>query len=203
MSRDQPLVPSDVFAGVIGPALLATGHTVDIAPAGPDDLDRVRTFYEQLGDASTYFRFFGIRRAIPDSELHIMVTQVLPRHVALLASIDGRLIGIGEFIVAAVPGEAELAFAVADDHHHEGVATLLLERLAVVARRCGLQRLVAKTMFGNQDMQLVLRTVGLAEHSEFDDGTIVFTLDLSSLDGLIERAAARREAALRKRATGS
>jgi GNAT superfamily N-acetyltransferase len=186
-------VHDNVFDGLLGPALLATGRTVEIADARPDDFERVRQFYEELGDTSTYFRFFGTRRFIPEAELRAVVSHEIPKHVTLLASMRGRLIGIGEYIVGGDPAEAELAFAVADDHHHEGVATLLLERLAVVARRCGLHRLTARTMFGNQDMLLVFRTVGLTRHSDLDDGEVHITLDLTSLDEL-DRQAARRHA---------
>jgi GNAT superfamily N-acetyltransferase len=109
-----------------------------------------------------------------------MVIQDVPRHVVLLASIDDELIGIGEFVVTDTPEQAEVAFAVADDHHREGVATLLLERLALAGRRCGLQRLVAKTLPGNHDMLLVFSTVGLAQQAHFADGIVEVTLDLDA-----------------------
>ena len=170
-------------------ALLATGQPVDITRAAPADLAAVRTFYERLGDTSTYYRFFGLRRALPDGELRRVVGESA-EHVTLLASIDGRLIGIGEYIIGADPTEAEVAFAVADDHHREGVATLLLERLALIAHERGLLRFTATVLPDNADMQLVFRTVGLAVHSRFDDGVIKTVLELASLTAL--RAAARR-----------
>ena len=190
-------VARGVFDGVTGPALLATGRTVEISDATPDDFERVRQFYEDLGDTSTYFRFFGIRRSIPEAELRAVVSHEIPRHVTLLATMTDRLIGIGEFIIGDEPTEAELAFAVADDHHHEGVATLLLERLATVARRCGLERLTAKTMFGNQDMLLVFRTVGLTRHTVSERDEVNVTLDLTSLHNLEARAKFRHALALR------
>jgi GNAT superfamily N-acetyltransferase len=183
---------TDVFAGVVGPALLATGRAVDIVDATPADFEPVRAFYEQLGDASRYFRFFGTRKTIDDSELRAVVAHEIPSHVTMLAWMEDRLIGIGEFIIGIDPTEAELAFSVADDHHHEGVATLLLERLAVVARRCGLERFTARTMFRNQDMRLVFRTVGLTQRSTTDDGEVDVTLDLASLEELEVAGAARR-----------
>lgn len=182
--------------GVSGTALLANGRSVDIAPAAPADLARVRTFYERLSDTATYSRFFGIRRAIPERELRSVVAQDVPHHVTLLASIDNELIGIGEFVMSEKPDEAEVAFAVADDHHREGVATLLLERLAVVARRCGLKQLVAQTLPDNCDMLLVFRTVGLAEQIRFDGGVVNVTLDLSTLDHLEAEAEIRHQQAV-------
>jgi GNAT superfamily N-acetyltransferase len=187
---------SNVFDGLVGPALLATGRTVIITDATPADYERVRRFYDELGDTSTYLRFFGIRRSIPEAELRAVVSHEIPHHVTLLAWLDARLIGIGEFIVGGDPTEAELAFAVADDHHHEGVATLLLERLAVVGRRCGLHRLTARTLLGNGDMLLVFRTVGLTRRTVVDEGEALVTLDLASLDELEAQAACRHAAAV-------
>jgi GNAT superfamily N-acetyltransferase len=185
----------DVFDGLLGPALLATGQTIDIAAATPDDFETVRYFYYRLGDESLYFRYFGIRKNIPEHELRDVVSHEIPHHVTLLARMSGQLIGIGEFIVGTDVTEAELAFAVADDHHHEGVATLLLERLAVIARRCGLSRLTARTMCGNQAMQLVFRNVGLDRRSEMVDGEIKSSFDLASLIELDAQATRRRAVA--------
>jgi GNAT superfamily N-acetyltransferase len=200
ISVEYGLSPAVLFAGVAETTLLANGCTVDIAPAQPDDIDRVRSFYQHLSDASTYYRFFTMRRTLPERQLHEMVDQDVPHHVTLLASVAGELIGMGEFVVGESMDEAEVAFAVADDHHRKGVATLLLERLAVVARRCGLKRFVATTLPGNHDMQLVFRTVGLTQQSHFDGGVVDIALDLSSLDHLEVEAAARHRHALAMRA---
>jgi len=189
----------DCLAGIVGVALLATGRPVDITAVEPADLERVRSFYDGLSDTSTYYRFFGIRPALPEHELRSIVDPDVPHHVVLLASVDDELIGIGEYIVTSNPKQAEVAFAVADDHHREGVATLLLERLAAVARRCGLTQLVAQTLPGNEDMLLVFRTVGLAERTEFRDGVIEVTLDLASVEHLEAEASRRHQQALEQR----
>ena len=115
--------PGSTFADIERDASLSNGRTVHIAPASLDDLERVRAFYATLSDTSTYFRFFGIRRALPESELRHAVDPAVREHVTLLATIDGALAGIGEFIIGTTGDDAEVAFAVADDHHHEGIAT--------------------------------------------------------------------------------
>ncbi len=163
-------------------AYLSTGHAVDLRLARPDDFDVVRDFYRTLDDESTYFRFFGIRRQLPEHELRDAVGAA-DSHVTMLALMDGRVIGLGEYICAQ-PDEAEVAFAVADDHHREGVATLLLERLAVIAHDRGLLRFTAAVLPGNADMQLVFRTVGLSNRHTYDDGVVNVTLDLTTLSAM-------------------
>jgi GNAT superfamily N-acetyltransferase len=168
------------------------GQPVEIDRAAPADLEAVRAFYARLGDTSTYYRFFGLRRHIPEGEL-LGVVGESAHHVTLLASIGTELIGIGEYIIGTQPNEAEVAFAVADDHHREGVATLLLERLAVIAHDRGLLRFTATVMPGNTDMQLVFRTVGLDVTSRFDDGVVKIVLELASLTSLVAASDARAE----------
>src|ERR1700712_5153158 len=136
-------------------ALLSDGRSVHLAPARPADMSRVRVFYQRLGDESTRFRFFGIRRQIPELELQELVSVASPLHATMLASIGDELIGIGEYHVAPDREEAEVAFCVADDHHGEGVGTLLLEDLAVIAASVGLRRLVAQTLPHNGPMGLL------------------------------------------------
>lgn len=123
-----------------------------------------------------------------------MVAPQLPRHAMLLASIGDDIVGVGEFHVADDPEQAEVAFAVSDDQQGHGIATLLLEDLAVIAECVGLRRLVAKTLPGNTAMQLVFRTAGLVERHRFDDGLMDVVMDLTDHGGL-RREAAEREAA--------
>lgn len=177
-------------------ALLANGGPVHIRPARADDQHRIGDFYHQLSDTSNYFRFFGIRRSIPEPELHALATPALPATMTLLASIGDELVGIGEFHRRQDSDDAELAFAVRDDHQHEGIATLLLEDLAVIANHVGLRRLTAVTLSSNEKMKVVFRTAGLDEHHRFDDGVVEFTIDVEHLDGLREQTKCRHEAAL-------
>jgi len=171
-------------------ALLSTGVTVDVARASPADLAAVRDFYRQLDDTATYHRFMGLRRQLPDDELRGVVGATTD-HVTLLATVAGRLIGIGEYIIGTDPTEAEVAFAVADDHHREGVATLLLERLAEIGHGRGLLRFTATVLPDNADMQLVFRTVGLPMQSRCHDGVVSVVLDLSSVVELLVATARR------------
>jgi GNAT superfamily N-acetyltransferase len=115
-----------------------------------------------------------------------------PSHRALLAMVGDELIGIGESIIGSDATEAEVAFAVADEHHREGVATLLLERLAVIAQRDGVRRLTATVLPGNDDMRSVFRTVGLPVGSRSVDGVVEIVLDVTTRRSLRAAAAGRR-----------
>ena len=158
---------------------------------GPGDVERLRSFYQQLDDTSTYSRFFGLRSYFPDDELQRATVQDVHQQVTLVAESDGRMIGVGEYHARPGRVEAEVAFAVADAHHHEGVATVLLEDLALIARAAGFRRLVADTLPWNKAMQGVFQTVGLVHRQWFEDGVVCVQLDLTADDTRIGVAAAR------------
>ena len=102
------------------------------------------------------------------------------------------IIGIGEYHVSPGRDEAEVAFAVADAHHHEGVATVLLEDLALIGRAAGLCRLVAETLPGNVAMKSVFRSVGLVQRDWFEAGVVYVELDLTA-DHLLQDDADLRD----------
>ena len=196
MSSSAGRVPADetpaTTASLLAPferdVLLATGRAVRVRPASPRDVERLRSFYQQLDDTSTYSRFFGLRPFIPDDELQRATLQNVDQQVTLIAESDGSIIGVGEYHARPGGVEAEVAFAVADAHHHEGVATVLLEDLALVARAAGFRRLAADTLPGNMAMLGVFRTVGLVHRHWFEDGVVCVQLDLTADDLLQDHA---------------
>ena len=157
-------------------------------PASPGDVERLRSFYQHLDDTSTYSRFFGLRSFIPDDELQRATVQDVHQQVTLVAESDGPIIGVGEYHARPGRVEAEVAFAVADAHHHEGVATVLLEDLALIARAAGFRHLVADTLPGNMAMLGVFETVGLVHRHWFEDGVVCVQLDLTADDLLQDHA---------------
>lgn len=84
-------------------------------------------------------------------------------HVALvaLAEEDGRkvIVGGGRYIVTE-PGRAEIAFVVIDDYQGQGIGTLLMRHLAVIARKAGLKELIAEVLPENAAMRKVFSKFG-------------------------------------------
>ena len=143
---DTAMTTDSLLAALERDVLLSTGRAIRIRPARLTDVEGLRTFYNGLDPVSRHLRFFGGRPFIPDDELERATVNDVNRHVALFAEFEDEIVGVGEYF-ALPPGEdAEVAFAVADAHHHEGVATVLLEDLAMVAKAAGFRHLVAETL---------------------------------------------------------
>lgn len=187
----RPVDSTTLLARFDRDVLLATGRAVRVRPATTSDLDAIHGFFDHLSDRSTYFRFLGIRPAIVDHYADLTDDLDVEHRVVLLAFDGHELIGVGEYIRVPHRPEAEVAFAVADDHHGEGVATILLEDLALIAHAAGLTKLVAETLATNDAMLVVFRSVGLVMRSWYEYGQTHVELDLTGASLLEDRADGR------------
>jgi acyl-CoA synthetase (NDP forming)/RimJ/RimL family protein N-acetyltransferase len=164
-------------------ALLSDGSTVEIRPARPEDADDIRQMHEQMSPANAYFRFFSFSPRAPEREALRLARPEAPDHAALLARLDGKLIGVASYEPTERPGVAEIAFAVSDEMHGRGVATLLLEHLVSLARQRRLTAFAAETLPENLAMQRVFADAGLPVERQFADGVIELTMPLPGHDG--------------------
>ena len=164
-------------------ALLADGSTVEIRPAEPADVADVRQMHDELSPANSYFRFFSYSQQAPEREAQRLCRPEDADHVALLARLDGRLVGVASYEPAGRPGVAEIAFAVSDEMHGRGVATLLLEHLVSIAKQRRLTAFAAETLPDNIAMQRVFADAGLPVERQFVDGLIELVMPLPGHDG--------------------
>ncbi len=177
-------------------ALLADGRTVRIRPATPADGDAVRAMHEQMSADNRYFRFFGLGQNVALAEAARVCRAADDDHAALLAWLDGRLVGVASYESTQRPGIAEIAFAVRDDMHGQGVATLLLEHLVSRARQRGLHAFAAETLPDNYAMQRVFADAGLPVERHYADGVVRLDMPLPGadddrLDAYLDKVAAR------------
>jgi acyl-CoA synthetase (NDP forming)/GNAT superfamily N-acetyltransferase len=182
-------------------ALLNDGSTVEIRHAGPQDAAAVREMYAAMSPDSIYRRFFSVSPRAGEQEARRLCREPGPDHEALGAWLDGRLVGVASYEATAGPGVAEIAFAVPDDMHRRGIATLLLEHLVSLARRRRLRAFVADTLADNAAMLRVFADAGLPVQRRLSGGVITLTFPLpgsdadESLDGYLETVARRESRA--------
>ncbi|MGH3304042.1 MAG: GNAT family N-acetyltransferase [Streptosporangiaceae bacterium] len=163
-------------------ALLADGSTVEISQATPADAPAVQLMHERLSPANSYFRFFSFSQQAPVREARRLSRPPGPDHAALLARLGGQLVGVASYEPTERPGVAEVAFAVADEMHGRGVATLLLEHLVSLARQRHLTAFAAETLPENVAMLRVFADAGLVVKRKFADGVIELTMPLPGQD---------------------
>jgi acyl-CoA synthetase (NDP forming)/GNAT superfamily N-acetyltransferase len=160
-------------------SLLADGTTIGIRPARPEDLDAVREMHEKLSPDSLYLRFFSMSPRAAEGEARRLCREPAPDHAALLAMMDGELIGCGSYECDdPSSGSAEVAFAIADDMHHRGAGMLLLEHLVSLARSRGVHTFTAETLSENAPMLRVFADAGLQARRTIADGVYDLTFPL-------------------------
>lgn len=138
------------------------GTTVHVRPIQPDDAPRLVSFHQGLTSRSVYRRFFSIHPRLSDAEVQRFTRVDYVNRLALIAEVDGRLAAVARYDRSPGTSEAEVAFVVADDLQHHGIATLMLELLAHAAWRSGITTFIASALADNRDM------LDIFSHSRFD-----------------------------------
>src|SRR5690242_20816310 len=162
-------------------ALLGDGTTVEIREACPEDFDAVQAMHEAMAPDNIYLRFFSYSRRSAETEARRICRDPAPGNAALLALREGELLGVASYAgPTGHPGQAEVAFAVADHMHHKGIATLLLEHLVSLARSRQLVTFTAETVTENKAMLQVFANAGLPVERRYADGVYELTFPLPS-----------------------
>jgi acyl-CoA synthetase (NDP forming)/GNAT superfamily N-acetyltransferase len=165
-------------------ALLTDGTTIEIRATRPDDFDAVRNMHAKMSSENLYLRFFGLSRSAAEGEARRTCREPAPDHAALLAVLEGQVVGCGSYEVAGDGSRsAEVAMAVADDMHRRGVGTLLLEHLISLARGRGVRTFVATTLSENALMMQVFADAGLGARRALMDGVYEVSFPLPDGEG--------------------
>src|SRR5579859_4024978 len=161
-------------------ALLIDGTTVLIRQARPEDEEAVRQMHAQMAPENIYLRFFSVSKLSSMREAKRVTRPASPDHCALLAWLGDRLVGVASYEPADTgqPDVAEIAFAVTDDMHGRGVATLLLDHLVSIARLRGVRAFTAQTLASNAAMLRVFAAAGLAAKRQVSEGVVETTFPL-------------------------
>jgi|tagenome__1003787_1003787.scaffolds.fasta_scaffold20989914_5 acyl-CoA synthetase (NDP forming)/GNAT superfamily N-acetyltransferase len=182
--------------------LLADGTTAEIREACPDDFDAVKAMHEAMAPDNIYLRFFSYSKRSAEIEAGRICRDPAPGSAALLALSGDQLVGVASYAgLHGQPGQAEVAFAVADHMHHKGIATLLLEHLVSLARSRQVTTFTAETLSENMAMLKVFADAGLPVQRRFSDGVYELTFPLpreedgTALDTYLSAVAERESSA--------
>jgi len=138
----------------------------------PGDAYMLAAFHAHLSPESRYLRFFSYHPVLSQAELHRFTHVDYDRRLALVAIADDRIIGVGRYERQPRTSDAEVAFVVADEFHHHGIATVLLDQLVLAARRRGITAFVAQTMWENHDMLAVFIHSGFDVVRSYEGGVV-------------------------------
>lgn len=177
--------------------ILRDGTSASVRQSGPGDRTAVATFFHDLSAESRWYRFFAVGE--PGQQLLDRFTNSEPRKALTLLALrsvagDARVVAVASYL-ALTTTAAEVSFAVDDRFQGKGIATLLLERLAVHAMEAGFRTFHASVLSDNVAMREVFRDSGFEIRSTSGGGVLEVQLVLSpSLDGVASAERRRQRA---------
>jgi RimJ/RimL family protein N-acetyltransferase len=146
---------------------LPSGREVAIRPIRPDDGRGLQAAHARLSPESRYRRFLSAKPYLTTADLRYLVEVDGANHVALVATTATPrhdIIAVGRFVrLADDPGAAEFAIVVGDRYQGEGLATELLERLALEARGRGIVRFRAMVLVENEAAHRLMRRLAVRQ----------------------------------------
>ena len=135
--------------------VLRDRRRVEIRALGPDDRADLLAAVGRTSEQSLYRRFFAVKGSFTEPEIGFFLNIDFVNHVALVAVLEElgrpRIVGGGRYIVVQ-PKRAEVAFVVVDQYQGQGIGSALLRHLATLARRAGIDELIAEVLPDNTSM---------------------------------------------------
>jgi len=151
-----------------------TGLTILFRPVKISDEPLLKDFFYSLSDDAMYRRFISFRKDMPHERLQDFVVIDYMAQVELLAVMgeEGKeeIIGAGQYAIDEATHAAEVAFAVRDNHHNQGIATELLSYLTYLAKRQGLLGFTAEVLVENKPMLHVFEKMGYDMEKKVESG---------------------------------
>lgn len=154
-------------------ALAADGGVIRIRPVRSTDSGALTHLHEYASKESLYRRFVShAGHYTIAAEVTRLVREPGDSHATLVATEKDRLVGVASYEVLPDRTKAEFSVFVAEDAHGRGIGTLLLEHLAVLARRHGVPDIYGEIMPANAPMLRVAHDLGRPVHTNLDAGFV-------------------------------
>ncbi|CAN5786247.1 bifunctional GNAT family N-acetyltransferase/acetate--CoA ligase family protein [soil metagenome] len=175
--------------------VLGDGETVHLRPIRPDDASALAEFHRRQSLDSIYRRFFSPKPTLSDAELEHFTNVDLVDRAALVVERYGQLIAWGSYERWPGRDDADAAFMVDDEDHGKGIATLLLEHLAALARSNGITRFTAEVLADNRPMLAVFSRAGWPVERHFESGIIDLDFPLDETEEFLDSVERREQRA--------
>jgi RimJ/RimL family protein N-acetyltransferase len=160
---------------------LRDDRPIAIRALRPDDRAGMLAAIGRTSMQSLQRRFFVPKKGFSEQEMAFFLNIDFESHVAIVAEVeeDGHPVisGGGRYIVVQ-PGQAEIAFVVVDAYQGQGIGTILMRHLAVLARNAGLKELIAEVLPENTAMLKLFKKFGFRTDAKGSPQVVHLTLQL-------------------------
>lgn len=162
---------------------LRKGSSVAIRPLAAGEEAAIESWFAGLGAETRYARFFALLERL-DRRMQLELARVdhVDREAIAAFARDGRTVGIARYIRSRGSGTAEVAVAVADDWCGQGIAGMLLERVAGRARAVGIEQFTALCLATNHTVIRLLSRLGPTTIGPLDGEVVSLRIELTGSD---------------------
>jgi acetyltransferase len=160
------------------------GRKVMLRPIRPEDEPAHHDFISRLSPEDIRFRFFGLLREIPHSQMARFTQIDYDREMAFIATADGdrgrsETLGVVRTITDPNNQRSEFAIVVRSDLQRQGLGKHLMQKMIAYVRARGTGELFMHTLRDNTAMQRLARSFGFENRPSDDDDTVELSLRLN------------------------
>ena len=165
--------------------LRVNGSELLLRPIRPEDGERLAEFYQEATPADMRLRFFLPRRVVPRSELARCTQIDYDREMSFVALAPGQSLApqphmVGEARAVCDPDKlrAEFAIQIASPWQAKGLGRLLLDKLVLYLRECGVGEVFGQCLEENRGMAALAQEAGFTVSSGPEAGQLSLSLRL-------------------------
>ncbi|WP_438001585.1 GNAT family N-acetyltransferase [Sorangium sp. So ce185] len=183
---DQVVSRADYPSQEARAASLPSGEALLCRPVRLSDEAALQDLFYRLSDESVYRRFMSHKREHPHEEMQQLVNLDYEQNMAIVACAGPErdaVVGMARYDVDPKNNLADIAFVVRDEWQGKGVGTLLMRRMAEIARARGLSGFEADVLLSNKAMMRVLEKSGLRLSLDLEAGVYHVTARFDAPEG--------------------
>lgn len=162
---------------------LHDGQKVLLRPIRPEDEPAHTDFVARLEPEDIRFRFFGMIRSLPKSEMARMTQIDYDREMAFIAQGLGtngprETLGVVRTVTDPNNARAEFAIIVRSDLKGRGLGVAMMDKIIRYSRERGTEEIVGQVMRDNQAMRHLVENLGFTTFNTEDPDVIEVRLRL-------------------------
>jgi len=163
--------------------VLDSGRVFTLRPIRPEDEAAHRAFLSQLAPDDIRFRFFGLVRDLPHSQMARLTQIDFDREMAFIAVDDTaedatQTVGVVRTITDPNNDRCEFAIIVRSDIKGQGLGEILLRKMIRYCRDRGTQQMVGQILPDNRAMLDLAELLGFKCRTLRDDRVVEVVLNL-------------------------
>lgn len=150
-------------------------------PMKPTDEELLKDLFYSLSDESRYKRFMSARKDMPHERRQEFVQINYKKEMAIVVidtGIEGphRMVGVGDYQVKEGQNIAEVSVMIRDEYQDQGIGTVLLEYLTMIAKQRGLYGFTAEVLADNRKMLRVFEKMGYDIEKQREGGEYILRM---------------------------